>query len=222
MSSGEPLIRWDWIARNIPDMAELVGEHLVLALVPIVLGLAMALPLGLLCMRWRWLFPPALTVTSVLYAIPSLALFMVFINFTALTYWTVIIPLALFSLSVLVPNVVDGLRSVPAPVRQAAEAMGFGALRRLLQVDLPIAVPVIIAGLRVATVSNISMVSVGAIMGVGGLGAMFTDGLQRDFATPIFVGIVLIVVLAFVSDGVLLLAQRLLTPWSRSRKEAAA
>ncbi|MQA94566.1 MAG: ABC transporter permease subunit [Streptosporangiales bacterium] len=217
----EPLIRWDWIGRNIPDIAGYLGENMLLALVPVVLGLIMALPLGLISVRWRRLFPPVLTTTSILYAIPSLALFMLFINITGLTYWTVMIPLSLFSLSVLVPNVVDGLNSVPMPVRQAAEAMGFGGLRRLLQVELPIAVPVIIAGLRVATVSNISMVSVGAIMGMGGLGYYFTDGLQRDFATPIFVGIVLIVALAFLADGVLLIAQRVLTPWSRSREGAA-
>jgi osmoprotectant transport system permease protein len=214
----EPLIRWDWIARNLTDdIAEGLTQHLVLSIVPVVVGLAIALPLGLACAHWRLLYPPVLAATSVLYALPAIALFIVLIAFTGLTYTTVVIPLSLYTLSVLLPGVVDGLKSVPDHVRQAATAMGFRPLRRLIQVELPIAVPVVIAGLRVATVSNISLVSVGALIGIGGLGQLFTDGAQRDFATPIIVGIVLTVALAVVADLLLLLAQRLLTPWSRGR-----
>jgi osmoprotectant transport system permease protein len=117
-----------------------------------------------------------------------------------------------------VPNVVDGLRSVPEPVRQAATAMGFGTLRRLVQVELPIAVPVVIAGARVAAVASISLVSVGVLIGNGGLGQLFIDGYSRDFTTPIIVSCVLIIVLALFSDGVLVTAQRLLTPWARTRR----
>ena len=128
-----------------------------------------------------------------------------------------IIPLTLFSLSVLIPSVVDGLRSVPQPVRQAATAMGFGALRLTVRVELPLAVPVIFAGLRVATVASISLVSVGQLIGIGGLGYFFTDGEQRDFPTEIYVALVLIVILAFIADGLLVLARRWLTPWERGR-----
>jgi osmoprotectant transport system permease protein len=133
----------------------------------------------------------------------------------------VIVPLTIYTLAVLVPNVVDGLRTVPDHVRQAAVAMGFGGLRRLVQVELPIAVPVIMAGLRVATVANISLVSVGALIGIGGLGELFTDGFQRDFPTPIVVGIVLTIGLAVFCDAVLVAVQRLLTPWQRARRRTA-
>jgi osmoprotectant transport system permease protein len=182
-----------------------------------VFGIIVAIPLGIVCVRWRWTWPPVLSLTSIFYAMPSLALYLVLIDYTGLTDWTVIIPLTLFSLSILVPNVVDGLRSVPQPVRQAATAMGFGALRRLVQVELPLAVPVVIAGLRVATVSSISLVSVGQLIGIGGLGYLFTDGEQRSFPTEIYTGLVLIVILALAADAVLLLARRLLTPWQRNR-----
>jgi osmoprotectant transport system permease protein len=182
-----------------------------------VFGIVVAVPVGVMCVRWRWTWPPILSLTSIFYAMPSLALYLVLIDYTGLTDWTVIIPLTLFSLSVLIPNVVDGLRSVPPPVRQAAVAMGFGALRRTLQVELPLAVPVIIAGLRVATVSSISLVSVGQLIGFGGLGYYFTDGEQRDFPTEIYVGLVLIIVLALLFDGLLVLARRWLTPWEAGR-----
>lgn len=214
---GEPLIRWDWIERNLgDDIAQAVKEHVILALTPVALGLLIALPLGIACARWRRIYPPVLALTSVLYAIPAIALFVVLVAFTGLTYTTVVLPLALYTLSVLVPSVVDGLGSVPDHVRQSAVAMGFGQFRRLIQVELPIAVPVVIAGLRVATVSNISLVSVGALIGIGGLGDLFTTGLKRDFPTPIIVGIVLIIALALLCDLAMLVIQRVLTPWART------
>jgi osmoprotectant transport system permease protein len=218
--AGEPLIRWDWIGDHLAELTGYTGVHLRLALVPVLLGLLIAVPLGVACRRWGWLYPPALTATNVLYAIPSLALFMVFVQYTGLTGWTVMIPLTLYSLSVLLPNVVDGLAAVPEPVRQAATAMGFGALHRLVRVELPIAVPVVIAGTRVAAVSSISLVAVGQLIGQGGLGYYVTRGLQLDFPTPIIMAIVLIVALALVTDGLLVLLQRLLTPWVRARGRA--
>jgi osmoprotectant transport system permease protein len=157
---------------------------------------------------------------NVTYSLPSLVLFSIFLSVTGLTRSTVVIPLTFFALAVLIPAVVDGLASVPDPVRQSAVAMGFRPARRLLRVELPVAVPVVLAGLRVATVSSISLVSVGALIGQGGLGNLFIDGWQRQFYTPIVVGIVLIVLLAVLADGVLVLAQRLLTPWSRARRTA--
>ncbi|RAY13552.1 ABC transporter permease [Actinomadura craniellae] len=193
----------------------MLADHVYLSVVPVVIGLVIALPVGLACARWRWIYPPVLAVTSLLYALPAIALFVVLIAFTGLSHTTVMIPLALYTLSVLVPGVVDGLRAVPDHVRQAAVAMGFGPLRRLVQVELPIAVPVVMAGLRVATVSNISLVSVGALIGIGGLGELFTDGFNRDFPTPIIAGVVLTILLAVAADGLLILVQRLLTPWSR-------
>lgn len=222
-AGGEPLVRWSWIGDHTDELTTLTLHHLKLALLPIVFGLIIAIPLGIMCARWRWIYPPTLGVANVLYGVPSLALFMLFIPYFGIgsggkADFTIILPLTLFSLSVLVPNVVDGLRSVPEPVRQAATAMGFGTLRRLVQVELPIAVPVVIAGARVAAVASISLVSVGVLIGNGGLGQLFIDGYSRDFTTPIIVSSVLILALALVSDGVLVTAQRLLTPWARTRR----
>ena len=206
---------WAWQNRDL--VGHYLVQHLYLALLPIVFGIVVAVPVGVMCVRYRWTWPPILSLTSIFYALPSLALYLVLIDYTGLTDWTVIIPLTLFSLSVLIPNVVDGLRSVPPPVEQAAVAMGFGNLRRVIQVDLPLAIPVIIAGLRVATVSSISLVSVGQLIGIGGLGYFFTDGEQRDFPTEIYVGLVLIILLALLFDGLLVLARRWLTPWEARR-----
>jgi osmoprotectant transport system permease protein len=215
---GEPLIRWDWIGDHTSELGSLSAHHLKLALLPVLLGLIISIPLGVLCAHWPALYPPTVAGANVLYALPSLALFMLFIPYTGLfSDWTLMLPLTLFTLSVLVPNVVDGMRSVPDPVRQAATAMGFGGLRRLVRVELPIAVPVVIAGARVATVASISLVSVGVLIGNGGLGQLFIDGYSRDFPTPIVVGSALIVILALVSDATLVAAQRLLTPWARAR-----
>jgi osmoprotectant transport system permease protein len=200
---------------NWPLVWQYTGANALLGVLPPLIGLAIALPLGIVCARWRWFYPPVLSITSMLYAIPSLALFVVLIDYTGLSNATVIIPLSLFSLCVLVPNVVDGLRSVPQPVRQAATAMGFGPMRALVRVELPLAIPVIIAGLRIAVVSSISLASVGQLIGVGSLGYFFIDGLQRDFREEIYVGIVAVIVLALVCDLLLVGTRRLATPWSR-------
>ncbi|MBV2365910.1 ABC transporter permease [Streptomonospora nanhaiensis] len=206
--------RWGWANLDDP-VAPLLGEHLLLSSAAIAIGLAAAVPLGLLSVRYRVLYPPVLTGVNTLYAVPSLALFFLLLPYTAFSPWTAILPLALYTLAILVPNVVDGLTQVPDHVRQAAVAMGFGPLRRLLLVELPVALPVIIAGLRVASVATISMVSVASLVGLGGLGGLITDGFNRDFAAPVVVGIVLSVLLAFAADGGLVLLQRALTPWAR-------
>ncbi|GGO21700.1 ABC transporter permease [Microbispora bryophytorum] len=223
--TDEPLVRWDWIARNWANggptaISALLENHIVMAFLPVLFGLVVALPLGLACVRWRWLYQPTAALMNVTYSLPSLVLFSIFLSVTGLTRSTVVIPLTFFALAVLIPAVVDGLASVPDPVRQSAVAMGFRPARRLLRVELPVAVPVVLAGLRVATVSSISLVSVGALIGQGGLGNLFIDGWQRQFYTPIVVGIALIVLLAVLADGLLVLAQRLLTPWSRARRTA--
>ena len=196
----------------------LTWESAKLGILPALFGLIISVPLGIVCVRFRWLYGPVLSVTSVLYALPSLALFIVLIPYTGLTDTTVIIPLTLFSLCVLVPNVVDGLRSVPEPVRQAATAMGFGTMRRLARVELPISVPIVIAGLRVAVVSSISLATLGQLIGVSSLGYLLIDGYQRAFLTEILVGGGLIIALALVCDLILVLVRRLLTPWRPRRR----
>lgn len=210
---------WSWIPQNWSLIWSLTWENAKLGVLPALYGLVISLPLGIVAARWRWFYPPVLTVVNVLYAIPSLALFIALIPAFGLTDTTVIIALTVFSLCVILPNVVAGLRAVPAPTRQAATAMGYGALRRLVTVELPLAIPVIIAGLRVAVVSNISLASLGQLIGVSSLGYLLIDGLQRDFPTEIYIGLVLIIVLALVCDLILVAVRRALTPWEPRREK---
>jgi osmoprotectant transport system permease protein len=215
-------MQWSWIPQNWTIIWQYTLDNALLGLVPPLIGLIISVPLGIASVARRWLYPPLLSLTSALYALPSLALFVVLIDYTGLGNLTVIIPLTLFSLCVLLPNVVDGLRSVPAPVRQAATAMGFTQVRRLVQVELPLSVPVVIAGLRVAVVSSISLASLGQLIGVSSFGYFFIDGLQRDFPTEIYIGLALTLLLALLCDLILVGARRLLTPWARGRRVTAS
>ncbi|WP_241383653.1 ABC transporter permease [Rhodococcus sp. CH91] len=194
---------------------ELLGDHLLMALGASLLGLVIAVPLGAACVRWPRAYPPVLAISSVLYSIPSLAFFVLLIAFTGIGRTTVILPLAVYALAGLVPNVVDGLRAVPESVRQSAVAMGFSTPRRLFTVDLPLAIPAVVAGLRVATVANISLVSVGALIGMGAFGSLFTASVQLNRPDLAVLGIAATVVMALVVDAVLVLVQRLATPWMR-------
>ena len=192
----------------------LVGLHLREALLPVLGGLLLALPLAQLCVRLRWLYPPVLWVTTILYAIPSLAFFVVLIDYTGQTETTVMIPLGVYSLVVFVPAIVDGVRSVPQETLDAATAMGLGPVRRYFQVQLPIAAPAIIAGLRVATVSSISLVSVGMLIGnQGGLGNLLNDGMIYHQPRLIWLSVAGTAVLAILADALLVLLRVLVTPW---------
>ncbi len=192
----------------------LIALHLQEALIPVGLGLAIALPLAQLGVRFRWLYPPMLWVTTVLYAIPSLAFFVFLIDYTGQSETTVVIPLTLYSLVLLIPAIVDGVRSVPDETLAAATAMGFGPLRRYLLVQLPIAVPAIIAGLRVATSSSISLVAVGSLIGnQGALGNLLGDSLLYHRYNLAVTSVVTIAVLAIIVDGLLILLRNALTPW---------
>jgi len=213
---------WSWIPGNWSLIWHLTWENAKLGVLPALYGLVLSLPLGVIAARWRWFYPPVLTVINILYAVPSLALFIALIPAFGLTDTTVIIALTVFSLCVILPNVVAGLRAVPAPVRQAATAMGYGQLRRLVTVELPLAVPLIIAGLRVGVVSGISLASVGQLIGVSSLGYLFIDGLQRSFPTEIYVGLVLVIALALVCDLILVAVRRVLTPWTAGPRESRA
>lgn len=201
----------------------LIGWHVEEALIPVLVGLLVALPIGQLCVRFTWLYPPVLWITTVLYAIPSLAFFVVLIDYTGQSEITVMIPLALYSLVVLVPAIVDGVRSVPQETNAAAVAMGIGPVRRYVQVQLPIAVPAIIAGLRVATVSSISLVSVGALIGnQGALGNLLADAMLYHRPILAVSSVVTTAVLAILADLVLVLLRRVLTPWQpRGARKAA-
>ncbi|MGW0338077.1 ABC transporter permease [Streptomyces sp. NPDC003011] len=205
----------------------LIGLHLREALLPVLAGLVLALPIAQLCVRFRWLYPPVLWVTTVLYAIPSLAFFVVLIDYTGQTELTVMIPLTVYSLVVLVPAIVDGVRSVPQETLAAATAMGFGPVRRYAQVQLPIAVPAIIAGLRIAVVSSVSLVSVGTLIGnQGALGNLLADAMFYHRPELAVNSVVTTAVLAIVLDVLLVGLRTLLTPWMpsgrRTRTRASA
>jgi osmoprotectant transport system permease protein len=212
-------VNWGWISDNRDMIIMLARQHVYLALVPVAVGLLVALPLGYLAARWRRFYPPLLAVSGILYSIPSMAMFVALpglLGTKILDPLNIVVALSIYTVALLARTVVDGLASVPEHVLQAATAMGFGRIRRLIKVELPIAVPVVVAGLRVAAVANISLVSVGAVIGVGGLGQLFTSGFQLDFLTPIYVGVGLLVLLALIVDTLLVLGQRLLTPWVRA------
>jgi osmoprotectant transport system permease protein len=207
-----------WVGDNLDLIWAQLGEHIYLAIVPVLLGLLIAVPLGYVATRFSWLANPLIALGGVLYSLPSIALFIVLpaiLGTKILSPINIIVALTIYTVSLLIRNVIDGLRSVPPEVLQSAVSMGYGTMRRVVTIDLPIAVPVIFAGLRVATVANISMVSVGAIIGIGGLGDLFTQGFQQNFLTPIVVGILLSMALALVADLVIVVSQRLLTPWAR-------
>lgn len=204
---------WSWIPGNGGQIWQLTYENAYLGIVPALIGLVISLPLGIAAARWRWVQPPVLTAVNVIYAVPALALFIALIPAFGLTDTNVIIALTAFSLCVITPNVAAGLRAVPPPVTQAATAMGYGAVRRLLAVELPVAVPVIIAGLRVGMVSSISLASVGQLIGVSSLGYLFIDGEQRSFPTEVYVGLAGVIVLALACDLALVGIRRALTPW---------
>jgi len=213
----DPWIRWGWVRDHTDDIAASLQEHLVLTGLTLAIGLVIALPLGVACHRWKRLYPAVLGVAGVLYTVPSLALFAFLLPFTGLSRTTALIPLVLYTLLILVRNVVAGLESVPAEVREAAEGMGLSPTRRLLRIELPLAVPAIVAGIRITTVTTIGLVTITALIGQGGLGSLVYDGLLRDFRTPLVVGTALTVVLATLADLGLAGVQRVLTPWARGR-----
>jgi osmoprotectant transport system permease protein len=206
---------WAWLHRHAGDLAVTTLQHLWTTVLAVLLGLVVALPVSLAAHRWRRLQSPILATSSVLFTIPSLALFILLLPWTGLSQTTAIIGLAVYTLVVLIRNIVEGLRAVPPQVVEAARAMGYTRSRRLLAVEIPLALPVMLAGVRIATVMTISLVSVAAFIGQGGLGQLFIDGLQRNFATPIIAGIVLTILLSVAADLVLLGLTRLVTPWTR-------
>jgi osmoprotectant transport system permease protein len=208
-----------WAVDHWSEVLRLTWVHAVLAGVPLLLGLALAVPLGWLARRHAWLYAPLVVGTGLLYTIPSLALFILMpllLGTTILDPLNVVVAMTIYTLALLTRTVADALAAVPAAVTAAATAMGLGPLRRLATVELPLAVPVISAGLRVAAVSNVSIVSVAAVIGVSQLGSLFTDGFQRNFVDPILTGLVACVLLALVFDAVILGATRLATPWQRA------
>jgi osmoprotectant transport system permease protein len=212
-----------WFLANSAMVMERAGQHMVLALIPMVLGLLISVPLAQLARRQHVLRSVVLTASSLLYTIPSLALFIILptiLGTRILDPLNVVVALTLYAVALLVRAALDAFDSVAPEVSQAAVAMGFRPLARFLRVDLPLSLPVLFAGLRVVSVSNISLVSVAALLGVGNLGMLFTSGLQRGFITEVMVGIVAILVLALLMDALLVFLERILTPWERAGRNS--
>jgi osmoprotectant transport system permease protein len=216
VTAGEPLVRWDWIASHADEIAARFVEHVELTAIAVGVGLIVAFALSLVVLRSPRLEGPVVWITGTLYTIPSLALFALLIPYTGLTILTAEIGLVSYTLLILIRNIVQGIRGVPADVREAATGMGYTSRERLWRVELPLATPVIIAGVRVATVSTIGLVTVTALIGQGGFGYFILIGIQRFFSTELILGAVLSVGLAICADGLLVLLQRRLTPWMRA------
>jgi osmoprotectant transport system permease protein len=218
--SGQPFVDWAWIGDHTDDMAARILKHVVFTGIAVGLGFAISLVLSLVIVRYRWAYGPITGVAGLLYTIPSLALFGLLIPITGFTVTTAEIALVSYTLLILIRNTVAGLDAVPRDVREAAVGMGFSPTQVLVKVDLPLALPVIVAGLRVATVTTIGLVTVTALIGMENLGTFITDGLQRLFITPVLVGAVLSIALAVAADVALLAVQRLIAPWTRATREA--
>jgi osmoprotectant transport system permease protein len=210
----DSLIWWEWVGEHRDLILDKLQEHIELTVTSVFLGILVAAPLALLSLRRRCLYGPILGVGTVLYTIPSLAAFVLLIPFMERETAAIVV-LTSYTILILVRNIVAGLDGVPADVKEAAAGMGYSPLRQLVRVELPIALPTILAGVRLAVVTVIGLVTVAALVGEGGLGDLILDGLERRFPTPLMVGATLSVLLAVAFDLALLGAQRLATPWQR-------
>ena len=209
---------WDWVGRHGDEIAMRAKEHLVLTVVSVVLGALIAFPVAIVASRVRRMAVPSLWVAGVIYTIPSLALFALLVPWTGLSRTTSLIGLTSYTLLILVRNGLIGLQSVPEDVKEAAVGMGYSSWHRLVRVELPLAVPSLIAGVRIATVTTVGLVAVTALIGQGGFGQFILDGYERAFRTPLVVGSVASIALAVAADLLLLGVQRLVTPWDRARR----
>ncbi|MFI9723732.1 ABC transporter permease [Streptomyces sp. NPDC052396] len=214
------LVRNDWFCGEYvrtrgQELTDATVQHIGITVASVAIGLLIAFPLALLARRWRAAAGPVLGLTTVLYTVPSLAMFSLLVPVFGLSASVVVTGLVLYSLTILVRNILAGLAAVPEEAREAARGMGYGPLRLLFGVELPLALPAVMAGVRIATVSTVSLTTVGALVGYGGLGNLIYEGLHSVFKAQVLTASVLCVLLAVVADLALLLVQRLLTPWTR-------
>ena len=215
MREGQPFFRFDWLVDNGDVLLQRVGEQLYITAIAIAAGFVISFALAMLIRRFPALGGPVLGISGVLYAIPSIAAFVLLIPITHLTLLTAEIALTSYTLVILVRNLVAGFRAVPADVLEAADGMGYTGTQRLWRVELPIALPIIIAGLRVATVTTMGLVTIAALIGRGGLGYLIVNiGINQRFPTATITGVVLVVALSALLDWLLAVLQRRMTPWA--------
>ena len=212
----QPWIIWSWLFTHVQLFIDAIQQHLLLTVIAVGIGLAISLPLAVLAHRWRRLRNPVLSVSGIFYTIPSLAIFSVLVPYTGLSVLTAEIGLVGYTVLILIRNILVGLEAVPADVIDAADGMGYRRTARLLRVELPLALPAIFAGVRIATVSTIGLITITAVIGLGGLGQLIYEGLIDDFRTPLLMGTLLSILLALVADLTLAGVQRLAVPWART------
>lgn len=216
------LFRWQWVLDHLEEIRIQGYEHLQLTFLAVVIGFGIAFPLAVFAFRHRRFLGPLNVVTGILYTIPSLALFAILTPYTGLSFTTAEIGLVGYTLLILIRNIVAGLDGVPEDVKEAAVGMGYSSRQLLWRVELPLAVPVIAAGVRIATVTTIGLVTVTALIGQGGFGYFILLGLSRFFSTATVLGAVLSVLLAIIADRALIMIERRLSPWARSIGARAA
>jgi osmoprotectant transport system permease protein len=215
-AAPNPWFSWSYVTDNGPTILGYLGEHVRLTVLAVLIGAAIALPLALIGRRFRWLAGPLLGFSTIVYTIPSLALFALLFPLSGLSSTTVLIGLIAYSLVILLRNFLAGLASVPDDVREATRGMGYGTARMFLAVELPLALPTVMAGLRIATVSTVALTTVGVLVGHGGLGQLIIGGFNANFyRAEIVTGSLLCVLLALLLDLLLAGAGRAMTPWSR-------
>jgi osmoprotectant transport system permease protein len=213
---------WDWFSQNFDDrFAPRIVEHVQLTLIAVGIGFAIAFTAALIAHRYGWFDTPFTILSGFLYTIPSIALFQLLVPITGLSWTSAEIALVSYTLLILFRNILTGLQGVPDDVKEAARGMGLTARQVLVRVELPLALPAIMAGIRIATVTTISLTTVAAFIGAGGLGQPIFQALQGGFKTQFIAAGVLAIVLALVADGLLVLLQRLLTPWAHARLRPA-
>lgn len=214
-ADADSFLWWDWVDDHYEEIWDRTVEHLQLTGTALAIGFVTSVALSIVALRYRPTYAPITWVTGLLYTIPSLALFGFLLPITGFGTTTAVIGLVSYTLLILVRNIVAGVDGVPAAVKEAADGMGYTPRRRFVSVDLRLATPAIVAGLRVATVTTIGLVTVTVLIGAGGYGVLINDGLSRNFSTPIVVGATLSVAMAIGFDLVLLGIERVLTPWAR-------
>ncbi|HTG42037.1 MAG TPA: ABC transporter permease [Methylomirabilota bacterium] len=224
MPPGTQIFDFSWVGGHLGQIVERILQHLELTIPPLVLGIIVSLVLAVWAVRQPRVYPPITAVTGLLYTIPSLAAFAALVPITGITLITAVIPLTTYTLLILFRSFATGFTSVPAEILEAAEGMGYTRGQRLFRVELPLAVPLMIAGIRLASVTTIGLVTVASAIGgdtFGGLGQLITEGIQTFFPTKYLLGAALSVLLAFSADFLFVRVERLITPWSRARAGAS-